>query len=159
MTGLFAHYAHLVIFLHVLSAVIWVGGMIAVRGVVHPALQGIESPEVRLGKTLEVTGRLFHLAIPFIVLILLTAIVMVVAVDGHRGELGGIFIFKEAIWTIMSLNFTYMYFLRRRAWRLFRAGNIPGAKDRVRLLPNLLLPINIVLGVIALWLGITLRGI
>ena len=159
MTDLFAHYTHLVIFLHLLSAVIWVGGMVAVRGVVHPVLQRIESPEERLGKTLEVTGRLFHWVMPFIVVLVLTATMMVVAVEGHKGDFRLVFMLKEGIWSLMALNFGYMYLLRRQAWRLFLAGDFPGAKNRVRLLPNILLPINILLGLTALWLGITLRGI
>jgi len=159
MADLFAHYTHLVIFLHVLSAVIWVGGMVAVRGVVHPVLQRIESPEQRLGKTLEVTGRLFHWVMPFIVVLVLTAMVMVVAVEGHRGDFRFVFMLKEGIWSVMTLNFGYMYLLRRHAWHLFLAGDLSGAKYHVRLLPNILLPINIFLGLTALWLGITLRGV
>ncbi len=67
------NYATIILFLHIFSAVVWVGGMIAVRVTVHPAMNTIEDPKVKLGKTLEITGRLFNLVIPFIATLLITS--------------------------------------------------------------------------------------
>ena len=158
MQSLFQNYAHLIVFTHVLGAIIWIGGMIAVRVAVHPAMQSIEDPRIKLGKTLEITGRLFNLVMPFIVLIVVTGLIMAIALGGHHGADKAIFITKEAIWTIMSLNYTYMYVKRARAWSHFKAGDLPRAKALVANIPNLLLPINIALGLVAVCLGISLRG-
>ncbi len=152
-------YNHTVVFLHVLSAFVWVGGMIAMRVAVHPVLQSIEDPKTKLGKTLEITGRLFHLVIPFIVMLLATGLMMAISSKGHYGDLKSLFLSKEIIWTIMTVNFTYMYLQRRVAWKLFEVGKLPEAKAKVRLIPNMLLPVNIVLGILALWLGLSLRGL
>lgn len=158
MAQLFADYAAIIVFLHVIGAVIWVGGMIAIRVTVHPSLQSIDTPELKLGKTLEIVGRLFNLVIPFIVLILLTAIIMIVAMGFKESDLFSVVIAKEAIWTIMTANFIFMYVKRNKAQKLFSAGDLPAAKAQVALLPNVLLPINLVLGVVAVFLGVTLRG-
>ena len=172
MTELFGTYAHEIVFLHVLSAFVWVGGMIAIRLAVHPNLQLIEDPKVRLGRTLAITGKFFNVVIPFILLLILTAVIMAVGlgfraaavdVDGniisevamHTYNLVHV---KEGIWMLMTMNFTWMYIKRRKAQKLFDAGDLAGAKASVTLIPKLLLPINILLGIIALWLGITLRG-
>jgi len=172
MTEIFGTYAHEIVFLHVLSAFVWVGGMIAIRLAVHPNLQLIEDPKVRLGRTLAITGKFFNVVIPFILLLILTAVIMAVGlgfraaavdVDGnvisevamHTYNLVHV---KEAIWMLMTMNFTWMYIKRRKAQKLFDAGDLAGAKASVTLIPKLLLPINILLGIIALWLGITLRG-
>lgn len=152
-------YTHTVVFLHVLSAFVWVGGMIAIRVAVHPALGSIEAPKMKLGKTLEITGRLFHLVIPFILMLLVTGMIMIMGSDGHAGDLASLFLSKEAIWTVMTLNFAYMYLQRAAAWKLFEAGKLPEAKAKVKYIPNLLLPVNIALGLLALWLGISLRGL
>jgi uncharacterized membrane protein len=152
-------YSHTVVFLHVLSAFVWVGGMIAIRVAVHPVLQSIEDPKVKLGKTLEITGRLFHLVIPFILTLLVTGLMMAIASDGHHGTLKSLFLSKEIIWTVMTLNFSYMYLRRRTAWKLFEAGKLPEAKAKVKHIPNVLLPINIVLGIAALFIGVSLRGL
>ena len=152
-------YNHTVVFLHVLSAFVWVGGMIAIRVAVHPVLQSIEDPKTKLGNTLQITGRLFHLVIPFILTLLFTGLIMAIASQGHHGSLKSLFLSKEIIWTLMTMNFTYMYLQRRAAWKLFEVGKLPEAKAKVRLIPNVLLPVNILLGILALWLGLTLRGL
>ena len=158
MENIFQNYAHLIVFTHVLGAIIWIGGMIAVRVAVHPVMQSIEDPGIKLGKTLQITGRLFNLVMPFIVLIVVTGLIMAIALGGHQGPDKAVFIFKEIIWTVMALNYTYMYVKRIRAQRRFNAGDLAGAKALVANIPNLLLPVNIVLGMTAVWLGITLRG-
>jgi len=154
MKELFNNYSTIIIFLHVISAVIWVGGMIAIRVAVHPSLHSIEDAKLRLGKTLEIVGRLFNLVMPFIIILLITAIIMIVALN-----LSGPLIYaKEAIWSVMSINYIYMYFKRKRAQKLFSSGNLAQAKEEVKDLPHKLLPINIILGVVAILLGVILRG-
>ena len=173
MIELFGTYAHEIVFLHVLSAFVWVGGMIAIRLAVHPNLQLIEDPKVRLGRTLAITGKFFNVVIPFILLLILTAVIMAVGlgfraaavdVDGNVISEVAMHIYnivhvKEVLWMIMTMNFTWMYIKRRKAQKLFNAGDLAGAKASMALIPKVLLPINIVLGIIALWLGVTLRGL
>ncbi len=153
MGTLFQDNLTLLIFLHVVSAVIWIGGMITIRVAVHPTLQSIEDPKLKLGKTLEIIGRLFHLVIPFIALLLITGIIFELA--GFKTPLVHI---KEAIWTIMTLNYIFMYIKRAKAQKLFKSGKLAEAREQVKLLPKLLLSINILLGMVAIFLGITLGG-
>ena len=156
MREIFGNYAHIIIFLHVISAIIWVGGMIAIRLAVHPNLQLIEDSKIRLGKTLDIMGRFFNIVIPFIIIIIITATIISIGLDFREHKY--IVHIKETIWLIMSINFIYIYIKRRRAKKLFDLGDLKGAKESVALIPNILLPINIFLGIVALWLGITLRG-
>ena len=152
--SLFANYTHEIVFLHVISAIIWVGGMIAIRLAVHPTMQTIDDPKIKLGKTLMLMGKFFNIVMPFIVIILLTAIVLIFSME-KSPELT----IKEIIWTVMSANFTWMYLKRRKAQKLFDEGKLPDAKAVVALIPKVLLPLNIVLGIVALWLGVELRGL
>jgi len=174
MTDLFANNGHFIVFLHVLSAFIWVGGMIAIRVAVHPVIfrggvtdaQMLQShkiadilePKQRLGITLQTTGRLFNLVIFFIIALFATGLIMAIATGGHKGALKTLFLSKEIIWTIMTVNFTYMYIRRAKAWKLFNQGEIALAKAKMKWIPNVLLPLNIVLGLVALWMGVSLRG-
>ena len=155
MRELFNNYSTIVIFLHVLSAVVWIGGMIAIRVAVHPTMHTIEDKKIRVGKTLMIVGRLFNLVMPFIALLLITAIIMIVALDLK----GGIVYAKEGIWTIMTINYLYMYYRRGKAQRLFDKGELQEAVKLVANIPHTLLPINIFLGVVAIYLGVVLRGL
>jgi len=175
MTALFNDYGHLIVFLHVLSAFIWVGGMIAIRVAVHPVIGrgGVTAaemlqndvmasmlvPKQRLGITLQITGRLFNLVMPFIIILFATGLIMAIATGGHHGDLKSLFLSKEILWTIMAVNYTYMYIKRAKAWRLFSKGEVALAKAQLSLIPNLLLSLNIILGIVALWLGVSLRGL
>jgi uncharacterized membrane protein len=175
MTEFFSNYGHLLVFLHVLSAIIWVGGMIAIRVASHPVItrggvtdaqmlqtkmiSEIIEPKQRLGITLQITGRLFNLVIFFIITLFATGLIMAIATGGHHGELKTLFVSKEIIWMIMAVNFIYMYIRRAKAWKLFNKGDIKEAKAKMKWIPNVLLPLNIVLGLIALWMGVSLRGL
>ena len=175
MSTLFANYGQWIVFLHVLAAFVWVGGMIAIRIAVHPVIArgGLTAEQMRrndvmkwmlpapqrLGISLQITGRLFNLVIPFIVILFATGMLMAIATGGHHGTLKSLFVTKEIIWTIMTLNFAYMYYQRHKAWSDFRAEEYATAKARVGLIPLVLLPINIILGLVALALGIALRGL
>jgi uncharacterized membrane protein len=151
---LFTNYGHEIVFLHVLSAIIWVGGMIAIRLAVHPSMQTIEEPKIKLGKTLMLMGKFFNIVMPFIFILLITAIVLIFTMEKSPA-----IAMKEYIWIIMTANFTWMYLKRRKAQKLFDEGKLPDAKAVVALIPKFLLPLNIVLGLIALWLGVGLRGL
>lgn len=154
MQAFFEHYKTIIIFLHILSAVMWVGGMIAIKFAVHPVIQTIEEPKIKLGTNLRIVGRLFNLVMPFIALSLICALIIIKG----AGYAGGFIHLKEAIWTVMSLNYMYMYIQRSKAQTLFNRGDLAGAKAKMRLLPTILLPINIVLGVVAIFSGVMLRG-
>jgi len=158
MKELFENYAGIIVFLHVLGAIIWIGGMIAIRVAVHPSMQTVEDGKIKLGKTLMIMGRLFNLVLPFIIVLLLTAIVMLIGIGFKGTELAPVTYMKEGIWIIMTMNFAYMYIQRAKAQKLFDAGNPAEAKMKVANIPNLLLPINIILGLLAVYLGVTLRG-
>jgi len=153
MQEFFNNYSTILLFLHVVSAVIWVGGMVAIRVAVHPVVMSIEDGKTKLGKNLQIVGRLFNLVLPFILTLLVTGIIFELA--GIKSPLTHA---KEAIWTIMTLNYTFMYIKRAKAQKLFNSGDIEGAKKCVKILPTILLPINILLGMAAIMIGVILRG-
>lgn len=147
----------IIVFLHVISAIIWIGGMIAIRIAVHPTMQSIQDPAIKLGKTIEIIGRLFNLVMPFIIILLITAVIMALKLKGS--SLYDAVLIKESIWAVMTANFAYMYINLAKAAKLFMNGDKAGAKARIAIFPNILLPINIALGLLALYLGIVLRGL
>lgn len=175
MGEFFANNGHLLVFLHVLSAFIWVGGMIAMRVAVHPVIArggvtdaqmllsnkiaDILEPKQRLAVTLQTVGRLFNLVMPFILISFATGLIMAISLGGHHGADKTLFVSKEIIWTMMSVNYGYMYYKRVTAWKMFNAGKVKEAKARMKWMANVLLPLNIVLGLVALWMGVSLRGL
>ena len=158
MTELFNNFSSLIVFLHVISAVIWVGGMIAIRFAVHYSMQNIEDPKVKLGRTLENLKRFFNIVIPTIITLLITAIIMIIALGFKGTALYNIVIVKEIIWTIMLIIFITIYMKRNKAQKAFDSGDFANTKKQLIPIATYFIPINIVLGLIAIFLGITLRG-
>ncbi len=158
MESLFANFSGVIVFLHVISAVIWVGGMIAIRFAVHYSMQEIDDPKIKLGRILESLRRFFNMVIPSIIILLLTAIIMIIALGFKGTPLYSFVIAKEVIWTIMTIVFIIVFIKRKQAQKAFDEGALPIAKEKLLPIANYLIPINIVLGVIAIFLGVTLRG-
>lgn len=158
MTEFFNNFSSIIVFLHVISAVIWVGGMIAIRFAVHYSMQNIEDPKVKLGRTLENLKRFFNIVIPTIITLLITAIIMIIALGFKGTALYNIVIVKEIIWTIMLIIFITIYMKRNKAQKAFDSGDFVNTKKQLIPIATYFIPINIVLGLVAIFLGITLRG-
>jgi uncharacterized membrane protein len=159
MSEFFASYGSLIVFLHIISAVIWVGGMIAIRFGVHYSIQEIEDPKIKLGRTLELLRRFFNMVIPSIIILLITAVMMSIGLGLKESPLYPIVHIKEAIWSVMAIIFTIIYLKRNKAQRFFDAGDFKSAKEKLTPLALWMIPTNIALGLIALYLGVTLRGL
>lgn len=158
MTEFFNNFSSIIVFLHVISAVIWVGGMIAIRFAVHYSMQNIEDPKVKLGRTLENLKRFFNIVIPTIITLLITAIIMIIALGFKGTALYNIVMVKEIIWTIMLIIFITIYMKRNKAQKAFDNGDFANTKKQLIPIATYFIPINIVLGLVAIFLGITLRG-
>ena len=159
MVDFFKDYSSIIVFLHVISAVIWVGGMIAIRFAVHYSIQNIEEPKIKLARTLELLKRFFSMVIPAILTLLITAIIMIIALGFKGTELYSVVIVKEVIWTIMTLIYITIYIKRNKAQKAFDSGDFASAKNNLLPIATYFIPINIILGLIAIFLGITLRGL
>lgn len=170
--SLFADYKNQIIFLHIISAVIWVGGMIAMRFAAHQSIQMIANVSEKIERTSQALKRLFTIVAPFVVILILTAVIMAVgygfrdaAVDANGTVINdyaayvyNIVHVKEAIWLIMSINFVAMVLRRNKAAKLIKNGDLIGAAAALKLIGKYMVPVNIALGVIAIYLGVFLRN-
>jgi len=170
MVAFFWEYSTLIVFVHVLSAVVWVGGMIAMRFAAHQSFMELEPP-VRLARSAQALKRLFAIVTPFVILLIVTAVLMAIgwgfraaAVDANGNVIDDaafatyqLVHVKEAIWLLMALNLGAMILRRNKAQKRIDAGDFAGARPLLELIGKYMVPVNIALGVIAIYLGVTLR--
>jgi uncharacterized membrane protein len=159
MEELFNTYSTEIVFLHVISAIIWVGGMIVMRFAVHYSMSSVEDPKIKIGRTLESLRRFFNMVIPSIILLLVTAIIMILAMGFKGTPQYDTVILKEIIWVVMAVVFTMIFIKRNKAQKFFDRNDLAGAKMMLAPLALWMIPLNIVLGLVALYFGITLRGL
>ncbi len=158
MVEFFAEYKTAIIFLHVISAVVWVGGMIAMRFAAHPSFMQIESPAHRLERVAHALKGLFTIVVPFVVILLLTAVVMIKGYSLSQSEYSMLSHAKEGIWAFMTINLFVMIQRRNRAVKLLSEGDMVGAKFSLELIGKFMVPLNIILGIVAIFLGTTLSN-
>ncbi|WP_310442064.1 hypothetical protein [Sulfurimonas sp.] len=153
MQDIFLEYKVFIVFLHVISAVVWVGGMIAMRYAAHSSFLEIESPQKRLERIAHALKRLFAIVLPFVIILIVTAVFMIKGYGLSQSDFSPLSHAKEGIWTLMFLNLTVMIFRRNRGERFLNEGNMVGAKNQLELIGKIMVPLNIVLGIVAIFLG------
>ncbi|HEY9203100.1 MAG TPA: hypothetical protein VIM82_02095 [Sulfurimonas sp.] len=153
MQDIFLEYKTVIVFLHVISAVVWVGGMIAMRYAAHYSFLEIESPQKRLERIAHALKRLFYIVLPFVVTLLVTAIFMIKGYSLSQSDYSALSHAKEGIWSIMFINLIVMILRRNRGEKMLNEGNMVGAKSQIELIGKFMVPLNIILGVTAIFLG------
>ncbi|WP_373003008.1 hypothetical protein [Sulfurimonas sp.] len=153
MQEVFVEYKTFIVFLHVISAVVWVGGMIAMRYAAHQSFIEIESPAKRLERIAHALKRLFTIVLPFVILLLLTAVMMIKGYGLSQSEFSVLSHAKEGIWSVMFINLIVMMKRRNRAEKMLSDGDFAGAKGQLELIGKYMVPINIILGITAIFIG------
>lgn len=166
----FTHHRTLIVFLHIFSAVIWVGGMIAIRFATHQSLAMITDPRMRLERAAHTLKRLFVMVTPFVIILIVTAVLMAVGLgfrDAAMSTVGNVDYaksiyntvhIKEAIWLVMSINLGAMIWRRKKAEQALKHNDLETAKDMLGIIAKYMVPVNIVLGVTAIFIGVVLRN-
>jgi len=138
--------------LHILSAVVWVGGMFFALLVLRPATGPLE-PAARLALWERVFSRFFGWVFAAIVLLLASGYAMVFGVfAGFRG-IGVHVHIMQATGIVMMLLFFHLYFA---PWRRFRAAL--ARDDRAQAARQLnqirwIVAINLILGLLTVAIG------
>ena len=138
--------------LHTLAAVVWVGGMFFARLVLAPAAASLE-PGPRLTLWSHVLGRFFPWVFAGIILLLLTGYALVFGFFGGFGGVGLHVHLMQGIGILMMLLFLHLYFA---PWRRFHAAVAQqdwAASGRQLGQIRTIVTINLALGVIVVAIG------
>ena len=158
LVSFMADYASEIVFVHILGAIIWVGGMIVLKLVVRPSMLNISDDKIRIARVLEIMNKMFKVAFVWAIFIVISAVVFIIGLDlKHTGSMYTIALIKEGIWTLMFIVLVYIIVVRNKAQRLFVSGDIDSAKTKINIIETMLF-VNIFLGILSLYFGITLRG-
>jgi uncharacterized membrane protein len=131
--------------LHVLAALVWVGGMFFAHQVLRPSVGPLEPP-MRLGLWRRVFDRFFAWVWVSVALLLATGVAMIVIEYGGFDNASLYVSVMMAVGVVMMLLFAHLYFAPwRRLQRALDGGDAPAAArnlDQIRRVVT----INLVLG-------------
>jgi len=145
------------IFLHVIAAVVWVGGMISMRFASHQAFLEISEPTQRLPMVSKALKRLFLLVIPFVLILAATGAILTIGYGIKHTDFHYLTHIKEGIWTVMFINLVAMMIRRFKADKAMKEGDYKKAGELLGLIGRFMVPINIALGLGAIVVGVMLR--
>lgn len=133
--------------LHIVSAVIWVGGMFFALLVLRPASGPLDAA-ARLGLWLRVFDRFFAWVFAAIVLLLMSGFTMIVSVFGGFAAVRLYINLMMLIGIVMMLAFLHLFFA---PWKRFRvamaAGDTAGAAAQLNQI-RFIVTLNLILGLI-----------
>ncbi len=143
----------LAIIFHVLSAVIWVGGMFFAWVVLRPAAASqLEGPE-RLKLWNQVFKTFFSWVWPSIALILITGYWMIFSVYGGMANVGIYIHIMQSVGILMMLIFIHLYFAPYNRFRkCVAAGDFPSAATELATIRRIV-GTNLILGLLVIVVG------
>jgi uncharacterized membrane protein len=134
-----------VLAIHILGAVLWVGGMFFALMVMRPSLATLD-PATRLALHVPVLKRFLLVVWHAMPLMLITGWLMVFGVYGGFANLPLPVNLMQLLGIVMAIVFLVLFF---GPWKRFRAAPAPDLLERIRRL----ITVNLWLGIITVVLG------
>jgi uncharacterized membrane protein len=97
----------LLIFVHLLAAIVWLGGMVFAHFALRPAAVATLEPPLRLPLMVAALGRFFRIVAVAVVAILLTGFALLAQVGFAQAPAG--WHAMATIGVVMSVNFAFIY--------------------------------------------------
>lgn len=139
--------------LHLLAAVVWVGGMFFAYMALRPVAATLLEPPQRLPLWAQTFRRFFPWVWVAVILLLVTGLWMVKAVFGGFGNVGVYIHIMAGLGVLMMLLYAHVYFgPYRRMKQALEAGDLPAAGKRLAQI-RIIIAINLSLGLVVTLVG------
>lgn len=140
--------------IHVLCAVIWIGGMFFVHTALRPVLTNLLEPPLQMKCWEQIFARFFRWVWIAIVL-LLTSGVWIIALYGGMGKVGAYIHLMVGLGVFMAMLFGHIFFVPYRRFKQAVAKeDFTEAGRRLKQI-RLVMTINLVLGILVMIVAIT----
>ncbi len=160
LINLFGDFGRIIVFLHVIAAAFLLGSMFMIRFIIKPALMDIDDEAMRYSRCLRVLQRYFIYLAVIMILIISASLTMSVGLGFEYANptLFSLIHVKEALWVFISFNFLYMYIKLYNSKILYKKREFFEVHENLKLIVDYLMTLNIVLTLIASYIGVIIRG-
>jgi len=160
LIDIFGDFGRIIVFLHIMSTAFLIGSMIMIRFIVKPALMDIKDEGVRYSRCIHMLNRYFYYIFVTMIILISASLTMSVGLGFQYASptMFSIVHVKEALWLFIAFNFLYMYTRFLNAKRLYKKRNFFEVHENLGLIVNFVMPLNILLVLMASYLGIVIRG-
>jgi uncharacterized membrane protein len=157
---IFENYGTAIISMHLISAILFIGSLFAIRFLFCKPIESISDDEERYSIYLKLLQKFFILSFVLIAIIFVVAVLMEIGMKFEYGNPTGQAMVraKELIWLFIIINLAYMYIKYRIAKKAFKNNLMIEAGENIILIVNYLIPYVLVFGLLAILLGTIVRG-
>jgi len=160
LINFFGDLSRIIVFLHIVGTSFLLGSMIMIRFIIRPTLMAIDDEALRYNRCIKILDYYAYYVIATMVLIISASFTMVIGMgfEYDSPTLYSLIHVKEAIWVFIAFNFIYMYIKLINAKELYKKREFFEVNENLSLITKYLIPMNIILTLIAIYMGIILRG-
>jgi len=156
---LYENFGAFIVPVHLLSSVVWIGGMVMFVFSVYPSLKQIPNQKQMIRTSFRVLKRFYNILIPAMVLQAFSGVVM--EYGRHYEEMDPTLVAivgaKEAIWALMFMVAIFGYYKMGDTKKKCLGDEPELASDNIRLIAHYLFAISIFLGLFAIYFGLILE--
>lgn len=157
---IFVNYSRVIVFFHVISAVLLIGSLFLIRFLIVPVLDKIEQEEIRYKAYLELIKYFFSFVFIIMIILIVVSVFMNVGLGLKFGDQTTYIMThtKEIVWSIMMLNFIVMYVKYWNAKKAMKKNMFIEVHENIVLIVKYLIPANLILSCLSVYFGIIIRG-
>ncbi len=157
---IFEGYKNLIIFLHIMSASILIGSMFVMIFIVRPASASVKGIDKKCSNCLKILRRYIIFLIPVMLIVASASFFMNVGMGFEYGDPSAMIIIhiKETIWLFIAFNFVYAFKKYLNAQKAFKEEDFLVAQENIILIVKYLIPLNLLVSIIAAYLGIVISS-
>lgn len=154
----FGNFSTLIIFVHVASTLMLIGGLFVVSFLAKPIIYEIKIPRIKYGKSIELLKKFLLFALIFMVLTILSGFVIVVGLNFAGGNPATNVIVHtiEALIFFACINFVYIYLKYKEAYKYYQRDENIQTHENLELIFRYIFPLNFILGIASIYLSIIL---
>jgi len=160
LIDLFGNFGRIIVFIHVISAAFLLGSMIMIRFIIKPILMAIDDEAMRYDRCIQILNKYTYYIFAAMLIIISASLTMSVGLGFEYANptMFSMIHVKEAMWVFIAFNFVYMYSKLVNARRLYKKRNFFEVHENLGLIVNFLIPLNIILTLISVYMGVIIRG-
>jgi len=160
LINLFGDFRRIIVFLHLVSAAFLIGSMFMIIFIIKPTLVAIDDKAVRYSRCIRIIEKYFYYLFATMMLIVSASLTMSVGLGFEYASptLYSLIHVKKALWIFIVFNFIYMYIKLMNARRFFKTREFFEVHENLGLIVTYLMPLNLILTLIAAYMGVIIRG-
>lgn len=160
LINIFENYKNIIIFLHILSASILIGSMFVMIFIVRPAGASVKDVRSKCAHCLRILKRYIIFLIPVMLIIFSASVFMNFGMGFEFGDPAALIIvhIKETIWMFIAFNFAYAFKKYLNAKKAFEEEDFLAVQENIILITKYLIPLNLMVSLIAVYLGILISS-